>query len=51
MDTKQADLAEIKRIEREMRDYVEAMAEYSTEFTDETVEHTVERLLRETEWC
>ncbi|HEY3115568.1 MAG TPA: hypothetical protein VGK54_02395 [Chloroflexota bacterium] len=39
-----------RRIEAAMRDYVETLAPFSGEFVAETEEHTVERLLRETEW-
>ena len=42
--------AEAERIDRELEAYVEEMAPYSGEFVAETDAHTVERLLRETEW-
>lgn len=38
------------RIEREMRAYVDALADDSGEFVAQTDAQTVERLLRETEW-
>ena len=38
------------RLEREMREYVEELAPASDEFVREADDHTVERLLRETEW-
>ena len=38
------------RIEREMRAYVEALADHSGEFVAQTDAQAVERLLRETEW-
>jgi metal-responsive CopG/Arc/MetJ family transcriptional regulator len=44
------DRIEAERLEEEMADYVEALAPYSGEFVAETDAHTVERLLRETEW-
>lgn len=41
---------EWERIEREMQDYAEALADHSAEFVEETDTHTVERLLRDTKW-
>lgn len=41
---------ELEGIEREMRDYAEALAPFSAEFVKETDSHTVQQLLRETEW-
>ena len=41
---------EAERVEREMAEYVDALAPYSGEFVAETEEHTMEMLLRETEW-
>lgn len=41
---------EAERIDRELRAYADDLAEQSGTFTRETDAHTVERLLRETEW-
>lgn len=39
-----------QRLSDEMKAYAERMADHSAEFTAELEAHTVERLLRETEW-
>lgn len=41
---------DLEEIEREMHDYVEALAPFSGEFVKETDSYTVQHLLRETEW-
>ena len=41
---------EAQRIEREMADYVDAMATWSDEFVRETDKHARARLLKETTW-
>ncbi|PYV07078.1 MAG: hypothetical protein DMG10_00120, partial [Acidobacteria bacterium] len=41
---------EAERVQREMADYVEALADHSEDFVAETDAHTVHRLLRETKW-
>jgi hypothetical protein len=39
-----------QQIEREMQEYVEAMAPHSGEFVKETEPHVVQQLLEQTEW-
>ncbi len=41
---------EAERIQRQMDQYVEALADQSGEFIAETDAHTVRRLLKETKW-
>lgn len=42
--------AEAARIDQEIQEYVNALGPYSDEFVREHEEHTLDRLLRETEW-
>ena len=41
---------EKKLLEEEMRSYVAELSPHSAEFVRETEPHTVDRLLRDTEW-